>query len=196
MAEIQADQKKIAGSASRVPLNLALVIDASGSMEGPPLAAATQAAVGVTKSLEEEDRLSIVSFASEMIVHLEATAMDSRGKAQAKSVLKELATRGSTNLAAGWTFGCECVAKEMASRGLASGRVILLSDGHANEGIVDPLQLREIADNLRRRGVFTSTVGIGDGYSEDQLQVIAEHGGGRLHDADAPRKSLRSCWES
>ena len=74
--------------------------------------------------------------------------------------------------------------------GKVSGRVILLSDGHANQGIVEPGQLQEIADNLRRRGVFTSTVGIGDGYSEAQLQVIAEHGGGRLHDAERPEEII------
>jgi Ca-activated chloride channel family protein len=64
------------------------------------------------------------------------------------------------------------------------GGGIVLSDGHANEGISDPDELREHAGELRLRGVLTSTLGIGDGYDEQLLRGIAENGGGRLHDAE------------
>lgn len=63
-------------------------------------------------------------------------------------------------------------------------RVIVLSDGHANEGITDPKELHEHAGQLRMRGVLTSALGIGDGYDEHLLRTIAESGGGRLHDAE------------
>ncbi len=62
--------------------------------------------------------------------------------------------------------------------------MIILSDGPANEGIVDTEELREHAGELRMRGVLTSALGIGNGYDEQLLRGIAESGGGRLHDAE------------
>ena len=68
--------------------------------------------------------------------------------------------------------------------------VVVLSDGHANLGIVDPLVLSHHAEQLRNRGVITSAVGIGDAYSSYQLQALADHGGGQLHDAQYPHEII------
>ena len=63
-------------------------------------------------------------------------------------------------------------------------RIILLSDGAANEGVVDQAELAHHAHELAKRGIVTSCVGIGNGYERLLLQAIAEHGGGRVHDAE------------
>jgi Ca-activated chloride channel family protein len=65
-----------------------------------------------------------------------------------------------------------------------AARVILLSDGWTNEGIVDPEELCEDAGELRLRGVLTSCLGVGDGYDGPLLRGLADNGGGRLHDAE------------
>ena len=65
-----------------------------------------------------------------------------------------------------------------------SHRILLLSDGHANRGLVDQAELARYTAELLARGVITSTVGIGDGYDEGLLGAMADAGGGRLHDAE------------
>ncbi|HYE63274.1 MAG TPA: VWA domain-containing protein [Phycisphaerales bacterium] len=168
------------------PLNLSLVIDASGSMTGPPLEAAKQAAASVAEALSESDALSIISFDTESIVHLPPTRQDSAAKARTARAIAALQPRESTNLSDGWLKGCEQVATEMQARAGLRNRVVLFSDGHANHGIMDPAQLATHAAELYRRGIITSCVGIGAGYSEVQIASIAEHGGGNLHHADTP----------
>ena len=73
-----------------------------------------------------------------------------------------------------------------------SGHVVLLSDGHANEGIVDPSSLRSHADEMASRGVTTSAVGVGNGYSPLQLEALSEGGLGRLHDAGTPDEMIET----
>lgn len=171
----------------RQPLNLGLVIDASGSMSGRPIEAAKAATVALLEKLATTDHLSLVSFASDVMLHAEAVRLDAAGRARVADAVRPLVTRGSTNLFAGWVGGCEAVAKRQAAADvLERNHVIVLSDGHANQGEVDPQRLAHHAGELRKRGIITSTVGIGDNYSPVQLQAIAEAGGGRMHDAELP----------
>ncbi len=171
-------------AAKRNPLNLALVIDASGSMGGGKLEAAKAAARGLAECLTERDHLTIVSFATDVRVHLDAVPVTAENLALIETTLSRLHTRGCTHLSGGWFRGVECVARIAEENPAMTPRVIILSDGHTNRGIVDPAELREHAAALKMRGVQTSALGIGDGYDEHLLQGIAENGGGRLHDAE------------
>ena len=189
---VRAPEHKPDPDAVRHPLNLGLVIDASGSMQGAPLAAAKQATLDVVTALTETDHMSLVSFASDVVRHASATPLTAQGRKTLELQVRALACRGSTNLAAGWLDGCQAVAERQATCGaLERNHVVLLSDGHANEGLVDPVALAAHAGELRARGIITSTVGIGTGYSPMQLQAIAEAGGGRMHDAELPDEIAR-----
>lgn len=168
---------------ARIPLNLSVVLDASGSMQGPRLASAKQAIGQLVERLRAEDIVSLVSFADESIVHAEAVRIGS-DTSQLLQDLGSIGTRGCTNLFDGWKEGARCAASVMEAQLGRHNRVLLLSDGHANRGPCDPRSLREHAEQLRDRSLFTSTVGIGAGYSPVQIQALAHAGGGRMHDTD------------
>lgn len=184
VTRLKAHRKDDRRPAERAPLNIALVIDASGSMGGGKLEAAKEAALGLAERLTERDRLSVVSFASDVLVHLDGVAVTTDNAARIWSEISRLQTRGMTLLSGGWFAGVECAARIVEEDPRMTPRVVILSDGHANEGIVNPEELREHAGELRMRGVLNSCLGIGDGYDEQLLRGIAESGGGRLHDAE------------
>lgn len=174
----------------KLPLNIALVIDASGSMAGAPLDCAKKAAIGVANALSANSRLSVVSFASEVETHLSGLSLDSKGRQRATDAIEQLVPRDSTNLGAGWLRGSECLAQVMEKEPGMHNHCIVLSDGHANLGITDAIVLGHHAEQLRKRGILASAVGIGDNYSSEQLQCLADNGGGQLHDAQFPHEII------
>ena len=162
--------------------SIAIVIDASGSMSGEKLQRAKQAALGVAELMCDADYLTVVSFASDVIVHINKSIMNTKNRLAVGNAINALETRGNTNLSEGWLTAAECIAS-LAEEKIVS-RIILLSDGKANAGVQDPRELARIAAELASRGISTSAVGIGDDYELSILESIAENGGGRLHDAE------------
>lgn len=162
---------------SRVPLNLALVLDRSGSMAGEPLAAAREAAAFLVRRLAPEDRVAVVAFDHE----IETIAQPATGEAQAHLArrLETIEPGGSTNLSGGWLRGRELIAGAV-DEGTAS-RVILLTDGHANAGITDHGTLAELCARAKRDGVVTTTIGFGAGYDERLLRGMSDAGGGSTY---------------
>lgn len=100
-------------------------------------------------------------------------------KAKAKSKIAAVRSGGSTNLAGGWLKGSEEVARE--STAATFNRTLLLTDGLANVGITSIEELSTHASELFRRGVSTSTFGVGLGYDEHLLEAMANAGGGNFH---------------
>jgi Ca-activated chloride channel family protein len=184
VARLNAAKNDDASVTKRAPLNIALVIDASGSMGGGKLAAAKMAAIGLVERLSADDRISVVSFAEDVVVHIDGMAAAPDHLPRIRSEISSIDTRGMTFLSGGYFAGVECAASVVADDPTMAPRVLLLSDGHANHGLTDADELFEHVGQLRQRGVLTSTLGIGDGYDEHLLRGMAEHGGGRLHDAE------------
>ena len=164
-------------------INLALAIDVSGSMDGEKIIAARDTASAVTRALTARDRLTIVAFSREATLLLDARTMDDAGRRDALRAIARLQSGGNTNLWQGWLLAGERVATAMRDSVKASHRVLLLSDGQANDGVTDSRELAHHAGEALARGIITSAVGIGDDYSEAVLGAMTEAGGGRLHDA-------------
>ena len=168
----------------RKPLAFCVVLDRSGSMRGEPLGHARKACELVVKNLRSEDYFSVVVFDNEAQVVIPLQQV--RGKDAMIQVIRQIQDAGSTNLTAGWMLGRDELKKTPAG---IQRRLLLLTDGHLNVGIIEPAQVeRIVTTGLEKDGVRTSCLGFGDGYSEDILRQLSKASGGDFHDADSPEK--------
>ncbi len=163
-------------------MNLALVLDRSGSMGGQKLTYAKEAALYAVHSLLPEDRVAVVAYDDQVQVLVPSTLAAERSVIAAR--IRGLRPGGSTALHAGWLEGATQVAAFQEPGRI--NRVILLSDGLANVGETDPTVIASQVRGLAQRGVSTSTLGVGLDYNEDLMTAMADAGEGNYHFIESP----------
>ena len=162
----------------RMPLNISLVLDRSGSMSGDKIAYAKKAAKAVIDRLGPEDLLSVVNYDDR--VEITSPQQPVRNKEELKRKVDRIFDRGSTALTDGMLEGYTQV-QSMKREGYVN-RVLLLTDGLANVGVTAPSEIRKITrEKYQQRGIALSTFGLGAGYNEDLLTGMAEVGGGNYY---------------
>jgi Ca-activated chloride channel family protein len=170
-----------APESERAPLDVALVVDRSGSMSGGKLAAVKACGVYLARRMGAGDRLAVVAYddAIDLVAPLAPVELD-----RLLPAIGALRPGGTTNLSGGWLKGLEQL--RGTQREEAVRRILLLTDGLANVGITEPGALIGLAEQARQAGVGTTTIGVGDDFDEALLTAMADAGGGSGHFAATP----------
>lgn len=167
----------------RPPVNLSIVIDRSGSMAGDKLGHAKAAAHQLIAQLRPTDRFSLVTYGTDVSVVFASQRASSQVKEAASRAIMSIRDSGGTNLSGGLLAGREEIARN-AEHG-AVERIVLISDGLANEGIVNRDALARLATETTQRGVSITTVGVGLDFDERTMTGIAVNGRGNYYFAES-----------
>ena len=167
-----------AAARARTPVDLAVVVDTSGSMndEGK-FADARRAVHALAEKLTDVDQLALVTFSSFTSSPV-ALGPATQAGPLAASLLDRTNPGGSTYLSGGLNSGFAALASVANTRGRVH-RVLLMTDGRANQGIIDSDGLAKLARS--HDGLSVSTIGVGLDYDEGMLAAVADSGGGEYH---------------
>jgi Ca-activated chloride channel family protein len=182
--QIQGAERQ-AQKTERAPLNVAFVLDKSGSMNGDDKWGYVRRALeNAFERVGEDDYVSLVAYDTEVQVVFSPTRNLEADWAARK--LSDLSPGGSTNLHGGLKKGAEMAKEHLGKRYV--NRVILLSDGLANVGPSSPRELGALAEELSGQGLVMSAIGVGADYNEDLMLNIAKNSGGAYYFIDDPKK--------
>lgn len=182
---IQIQTPPISDTSNRRPLVVGLAIDKSKSMYGEKLSSTLESAAALVNWLTRHDHLAIVAYDSTVEVVQPLTPLTDKYSVIKK--LENIRAGTSTNLSGGWLQALRSV--ESVNVENAFRRVILLTDGMANTGVVSTTELVKISADHYNRGISTTTIGFGRDFSENLLREIAKSGGGNFHFIEGPEQA-------
>ena len=166
------------------PLNLVLLLDNSGSMERADRVRIIHEALRVLAAqLQPQDKFSVVTFARTPRLWVDGVSGD-----KAVEIVEEVSgvtPQGGTNLEEAMNLAYATALRHYLANGV--NRVVVLTDGAANLGNVDPDALKQKVEAHRRQGVALDCFGIGwEGYNDDLLEVLSRNGDGRYGFVNTP----------
>lgn len=162
----------------RAPLDVAVVMDQSSSMAGQKLEDAKRAARTLISRLRADDRVTLIRYEGQ--VHVDVPLMEvGAGRQRLLQAIEQMEARGATNISG----GLEAARDELGhDAGLGRvRRILLLSDGHATQGLRDSRALGDLASQIRARGVSITSMGLGIDYNELSMTRVAQEGGGNYY---------------
>jgi Ca-activated chloride channel homolog len=158
-----------AGPRGRAPVNVAIVLDQSGSMSGRKIEEAKRAAVMAIGRLGRDDTVSLIAYQSTVDVLVPATKL--RDPGPVRRAIGSLQAGGSTALFGGVSKGAQELRKFPSENRVNT--LLLLSDGIANVGPSSPGELAQLGASLAREGIAVTTIGLGLDYNEDLMTRLA-----------------------
>lgn len=160
----------------RRPLNLTFSLDSSGSMAGKPLDKLKRVCLAMASNLKDGDTVSIVTWDASPLVILEGHPVSGPDDETLLEAISGITTGGSTALYNGLQK-----AYELASAGKRAdslNRVVLISDGQANTGILDLDLIAGMSEDSEEEGIYLVGVGVGDGYNDTLMDSVTDAGKG------------------
>jgi len=176
-----------AGRQAGRPMNIVLLLDNSGSMERADRVRIIREALRVLASqLQPQDKLSIVTFARTPRLFADGVSGDKAGEVTEQ--VSGLTPQGGTNLEDAMNLAYQTALRHYLANGI--NRVVVLTDGAANLGNVDPDVLKQKVETYRRQGIALDCFGIGwEGYNDDLLEVLSRNGDGRYGFINSPEEA-------
>ena len=174
-----------AASAAQVqmPLNLGLVLDKSGSMQGKKIQNLREAAKLVVDRLGPKDLISIVAFSDRK--YLIAASQPVSDKEGLKREIDRIRDGGGTAISGGMAQGLTELEKRHGTDRIS--RMLLLTDGQT---FGDEKQCKKLAEKAGSEGIVVNALGLGDDWNEDLLDDIAQTSGGVVDFIDSPDKII------
>ncbi|UCE81592.1 MAG: VWA domain-containing protein [Deltaproteobacteria bacterium] len=170
------------GDANHV--DMVIVLDRSGSMNGEKIADARQAALNLLSSLSAGDRFGLVTYSNSVRRHTNLINVTRTNRQRLKTIINRISTGGATNLGAGLQEGINVL--QSARQNGNVRKIILISDGLANRGIMDPASLGNMASVAVEKEFGVSTVGVGTSFNEHLMTHIADRGAGNYYYLEDP----------
>ncbi len=184
VVKVALDCPRLSRPEARPPVNLALVIDRSGSMSGDKMEHAKAAAIEAVRRLAPDDLFSLVIFDHQVETLVPACRVGDRRDLEAR--IRSISARGNTAIYGGVTQGAAELRKHLEDRRYTP-RLILLSDGLANNGPSQPDDFARLGVALFHEGISVSTVGVGLDYNEDLMTRLARRSDGNTYFVSSSR---------
>jgi len=168
-----------ASTAARVPTDLVVILDRSGSMGGDKIENARRAIHELISRLGPEDRFALVTYSNTASLAISPAPADDSARAAWLETVAAILPDGGTNMSSGLDLGLDTI-----DRMRASGRVpraILISDGLANQGDATPEGLLRRAGRAVRGEYMLTTVGVGADFNEYLMSALADAGTGNYY---------------
>jgi Mg-chelatase subunit ChlD len=169
------------------PLNVVLVLDTSGSMERADRVRIVREALRVLAAqLGPQDTLSVVTFARTPRLWVDGIPGSEAGRVAEQ--VAGITPEGGTNLEEALNLAYQTALRHYLAGGI--NRVVLLTDGAANLGNVEPEVLKQKVRTHRQQGIALDCFGIGwEGYNDDLLEVLTRNGDGRYGFLNRPEEA-------
>lgn len=180
------DAPTVQTGGQRLPLDVALVVDTSGSMSGAKINSARMAAASFIDNLAQGDIVSLYSFSDGVQELSPPVVVDDATRAALLARVQRLYASGGTNLWGGLRAGQAATALAPSSHPVR--RVVVISDGRANVGPSSAGEFGDLAATSTENGTQITAIGVGLDYDENTLGTLAVRSAGRLYHLEQPEQ--------